>query len=232
MCSSAALATLSQVLEMDPPFVLDTGGAGRIPSDSPIIYCSSKPCFGDSEEEVIASSKSVTPRKFRRIAASKRYHENEKFAKIKPGCISPELREALHISHHDIPLHIYRMRSMGYPPGWLRKAKVERLPLFDGELELDSSLEDLNDLEGERQRLLSEINALKNSLSPISGPSKLKEECKELSEGCANYNRSTFPRKAPESGGMDADRISLNTEHASFNGKSCASMLISLQVKI
>lgn len=30
---------------------------------------------------------------------------------------------------------------MGYPPGWLRKAKVEQLPLFDGEHNINSSPE-------------------------------------------------------------------------------------------
>ncbi|VDP94281.1 unnamed protein product [Echinostoma caproni] len=35
-----------------------------------------------------------------------------------------ELRRALDLARHEIPLHIYRMRSLGYPPGWLRKARV------------------------------------------------------------------------------------------------------------
>lgn len=43
---------------------------------------------------------------------------------------SDELREALDISRRDIPLHIYRMRSLGYPPGWLLKARSEQFPSF------------------------------------------------------------------------------------------------------
>ena len=50
---------------------------------------------------------------------------------------SDELREALDISRRDIPLHIYRMRSLGYPPGWLLKARTERLPSFDAEREYE-----------------------------------------------------------------------------------------------
>ncbi|KAM7540424.1 hypothetical protein Aperf_G00000035196 [Anoplocephala perfoliata] len=145
----------------------------------------------------------------------------------------PELRKALGLSRHDIPLHIYRMRSMGYPPGWLRKAKVEQLPSFDQESDLSHNREvaynedaliafpgfnvysskllekcrefncpriqtadllenfiaslkktsktgdfsrykqsleskDLSDLKGERQRILSEINALKSSMLSFS----------------------------------------------------------------
>ncbi|EUB63865.1 hypothetical protein EGR_01488 [Echinococcus granulosus] len=268
---------------MEPSFVLDTGGTRCISNDSPIIYCSSRSCYGDAEEDTPVKS-IISPRKFRRVAISKRYHENGKFSKIRPGCISSELREALHISHHDIPLHIYRMRSMGYPPGWLRKAKVEQLPFFDGEHEVDSGLEeynedaiiaypgfnvcssklrdeyftlqcpsiqrrhllknfifslrnsstnilefsrykesleskDLNDLKGERQRLLSEINALENSLPLTSNHSELLNKCKELSKTRLDPSESTFLREASDSPRASlADQIfPLNAESASVD---------------
>ncbi|CDS40853.1 protein mcm10 [Echinococcus multilocularis] len=192
---------------------------------------------------------------------------------------------ALHISHHDIPLHIYRMRSMGYPPGWLRKAKVEQLPFFDGEHEVGSGLEvkynedaiiaypgfnvcssklrdeyftlqcpsiqrrhllknfifslrnsstnilefsrykesleskDLNDLKGERQRLLSEINALENSLPLTSNHSELLNKCKELSKTRLDPSESTFLREASGSPRASlADQIfPLNAESASVD---------------
>uniref|UniRef100_A0A183SAR3 PSP domain-containing protein n=1 Tax=Schistocephalus solidus TaxID=70667 RepID=A0A183SAR3_SCHSO len=63
----------------------------------------------------------------------KRYHEIEKFSLYKPGKISSELRRALNLGKHDIPIHVYRMRSLGYPPGWLNKARVEDLPSFNEE---------------------------------------------------------------------------------------------------
>ncbi|KAL5111906.1 hypothetical protein TcWFU_004154 [Taenia crassiceps] len=246
---------------MEPSFVLDTGGAGRTPNDGNIIYCPSKSSFGDPGEEESTPARSV----------------------ITP----PWVYFALHISHHDIPLHIYRMRSLGYPPGWLRKAKVEQLPLFDGEHEINSSLEvkydedaiiaypgfnvcssklrdecyalqcpsmqrchllenfilslrnssnsilevsrykesleskDLNDLEGERQRLLSEINALRNSLpSASSDHSESAKECKGSSKSHAGHSGSTLPREAPDDGRTSNPNQILpsNTEYASFNG--------------
>lgn len=50
---------------------------------------------------------------------------------IKPGRISNELREALNIPENDIPIWIYRMRALGYPPGWLKKAIVDTSDIFD-----------------------------------------------------------------------------------------------------
>jgi zinc finger CCHC domain-containing protein 8 len=49
--------------------------------------------------------------------------ENE-FSKFSPGQLSEDLKEALGIRSNEIPLHVYRMRSMGYPPAWLEEAKV------------------------------------------------------------------------------------------------------------
>ena len=52
-----------------------------------------------------------------------RYHEEQtklkQYQHLKPGIISNELREALGMAEHDLPPHIYRMRMLGYPPGWL-----------------------------------------------------------------------------------------------------------------
>ena len=46
---------------------------------------------------------------------------------------SDNLREALGISANQIPVYVYRMRMLGYPPGWLEHAKkqVSGLVLFD-----------------------------------------------------------------------------------------------------
>lgn len=52
-----------------------------------------------------------------------RYHaekDNEKkFGHLAAGKTSENLREALGLSRHDLPPYIYRMRMLGYPPGWL-----------------------------------------------------------------------------------------------------------------
>ncbi|XP_067010968.1 zinc finger CCHC domain-containing protein 8 homolog [Anabrus simplex] len=64
-----------------------------------------------------------------------RYHldDEQRFAHITPGEISDQLRRALGLSRYDIPKHIYQMRMLGYPPGWLEEAKVSHsgLLLFD-----------------------------------------------------------------------------------------------------
>lgn len=64
-----------------------------------------------------------------------RYHvdANQKFANLEAGRVSEELRMALGLRPGDLPMHVYRMRALGYPPGWLEAAKVSGsgLALFD-----------------------------------------------------------------------------------------------------
>lgn len=47
---------------------------------------------------------------------------------------SEELQEALGISDRHLPPFVYRMRELGYPPGWLKDAELENsgLSLYDG----------------------------------------------------------------------------------------------------
>ncbi len=69
-----------------------------------------------------------------------RYHEDsyqsslndqviieERFRRFQPGIISYELRQALGIRDNQLPMYIYNMRRCGYPPGWLREARVKNL---------------------------------------------------------------------------------------------------------
>lgn len=62
-----------------------------------------------------------------------RYYEPNPTDKIKPGKLSAELREALDIPENDVPIWIYRMRALGYPPGWLKKAIVGNDDIFDSD---------------------------------------------------------------------------------------------------
>uniref|UniRef100_A0A6G1S962 Zinc finger CCHC domain-containing protein 8 n=1 Tax=Aceria tosichella TaxID=561515 RepID=A0A6G1S962_9ACAR len=78
--------------------------------------------------------------------ASSRYYE-DKEADIQPGKISQELRAALNLADNDIPIWIYRMRAIGYPPGWLRKAIVDTDDIFA----TDPSSEDDNNRPGKRK---------------------------------------------------------------------------------
>jgi hypothetical protein len=64
-----------------------------------------------------------------------RYHleEDQKFGDLKPGKMSDELRKALGLHKNEAPRHIYLMRKLGYPPGWLEEAKLtcSDLQMFD-----------------------------------------------------------------------------------------------------
>ncbi|XP_021167269.2 zinc finger CCHC domain-containing protein 8 [Fundulus heteroclitus] len=69
--------------------------------------------------------------------SNQRYHADEveeRFAKFKPGVLSEELLAALGVDGTTLPPLIYRMRHLGYPPGWLKEAEMENsgLSLYDG----------------------------------------------------------------------------------------------------
>lgn len=48
--------------------------------------------------------------------------------------LSGELQDALGVTDKSLPPFIYRMRQLGYPPGWLKEAEMEHsgLALYDG----------------------------------------------------------------------------------------------------
>lgn len=64
-----------------------------------------------------------------------RYHldDEQRFAHFQPGRISHTLRKALGLSRRQLPRHIYNMRRLGYPPGWMQEAKISHsgISLFD-----------------------------------------------------------------------------------------------------
>lgn len=65
-----------------------------------------------------------------------------RFGHFVPGIMTPQLKAALGIADDELPLHIYRMRLLGYPQAWLEEAKIENsgISLFDskGKRVLDS----------------------------------------------------------------------------------------------
>uniref|UniRef100_A0A8C1ZHB3 Zinc finger, CCHC domain containing 8 n=1 Tax=Cyprinus carpio TaxID=7962 RepID=A0A8C1ZHB3_CYPCA len=76
--------------------------------------------------------------------SNQRYHAEEveeRFAKYKPGILSQELLDALGINTKTLPPFIYRMRELGYPPGWLKEAEMENsgLMLYDGSNDEDEN---------------------------------------------------------------------------------------------
>ncbi|XP_004690858.1 PREDICTED: zinc finger CCHC domain-containing protein 8 isoform X1 [Condylura cristata] len=75
-----------------------------------------------------------------------RYHAEEveeRFGRFKPGVISEELQDALGVTEKSLPPFIYRMRQLGYPPGWLKEAELENsgLALYDGRDDTDGEAE-------------------------------------------------------------------------------------------
>ncbi|XP_056103339.1 zinc finger CCHC domain-containing protein 8-like isoform X1 [Rhinichthys klamathensis goyatoka] len=76
--------------------------------------------------------------------SNQRYHAEEveeRFAKYKPGIMSEDLLDALGITVNTLPPFIYRMRELGYPPGWLKEAEMENsgLILYDGSNDEDEN---------------------------------------------------------------------------------------------
>ncbi|NXM65462.1 ZCHC8 protein, partial [Serilophus lunatus] len=107
-----------------------------------------------------------------------RYHVEEveeRFGKFKPGVISGVLQDALGVSDRSLPPFIYRMRQLGYPPGWLKEAEMEHsgLALYDGKA--DGEAED----EGSPQhkRVTYDVSKLVNYPGfNISTPSGIPDE--------------------------------------------------------
>lgn len=75
-----------------------------------------------------------------------RYHFDDsavkRFGKFKPGAISDKLREALGITEQDVPPYIYRMRLLGYPPGYLPKEAKPSLLIYDGDGRINDYIEE------------------------------------------------------------------------------------------
>lgn len=57
------------------------------------------------------------------------------YAHLVPGKLSEDLRKALGLRKYDLPPHIYKMRMLGYPPGWIEEAQNvdSNLSMFDAD---------------------------------------------------------------------------------------------------
>lgn len=100
------------------------------------------------------------PRNHQKINANRRakgknerYHVDlsQKYGHLRPGQVSSKLAKALGLKSKDLPMHVFRMRKLGYPPGWLEEAKVSHsgINLFgsDGAVVLEGE-----DEEGEMEQ--------------------------------------------------------------------------------
>uniref|UniRef100_A0AAY5K4K6 Zinc finger CCHC domain-containing protein 8 n=1 Tax=Esox lucius TaxID=8010 RepID=A0AAY5K4K6_ESOLU len=108
--------------------------------------------------------------------SNQRYHAEEveeRFAKYKPGIMSEELLSALGVDMNTLPPHIYRMRELGYPPGWLKEAEMENsgLTLYDGKVSSEEQTED-----GNGQKISYDVSKLIDFPGfNISAPSSVKD---------------------------------------------------------
>ncbi|XP_067133948.1 zinc finger CCHC domain-containing protein 8 homolog [Centruroides vittatus] len=79
-----------------------------------------------------------------------RYHEDsDQNPKFKPGVISENLRKALDLESYQLPLYIYHMRILGYPPGWLKMAEVESsgITMYDSEGKPEGEIKEDGEIE-------------------------------------------------------------------------------------
>ena len=87
------------------------------------------------------------------VNSKTRYHFDDsamkRFGRFKPGVISDELREALGINEQDLPPYIYRMRHLGYPPGYLPKATKPSLLIYDGDGSINDYIEEQDEQKNE-----------------------------------------------------------------------------------
>ncbi|XP_042885273.1 zinc finger CCHC domain-containing protein 8 homolog isoform X3 [Penaeus japonicus] len=146
-CSVGPMSRLDVVPSYDASFTgiltdveynMETGK--KINDALPKMRCFN--CLGDHN-----FSDCPQPPDMQRIAANRkkhnvtrvpnvRYHEDgeNKYGHFQPGKLSENLRYALGLRPHQLPIFTYRMRVLGYPPGWLRDAEVHQadMKLYDG----------------------------------------------------------------------------------------------------
>ncbi|XP_067138329.1 zinc finger CCHC domain-containing protein 8-like [Centruroides vittatus] len=91
--------------------------------------------FLDKCPEVLDRQRIAYNRKFF-FGINNRYNLKGPMQQIKqfqPGAISKELRDALALKDDQLPQYIYKMRILGYPPGWLKEAEIynSELAMYD-----------------------------------------------------------------------------------------------------
>ncbi|XP_051828674.1 zinc finger CCHC domain-containing protein 8 [Antechinus flavipes] len=146
-----------------------------------------------------------------------RYHAEEveeRFGRFKPGIISEELQDALGVTDKTLPPFIYRMRQLGYPPGWLKEAELENsgLALYDGKDAADGETE-----AGELQNKCVTYDLSKLVNYPgfnISTPKGISDDWRifgsipmqasQQKDVFASYLSSNFQATSPQSGSKRA----------------------------
>lgn len=89
--------------------------------------------------EACGYSDALTMNSFGNPSEASRYHEEsyqsslndqvvieERFRRFRAGELSYELRQAMGLRENQLPMYVYNMRRSGYPPGWLKEARVKK----------------------------------------------------------------------------------------------------------
>ncbi|CAG9773157.1 unnamed protein product [Ceutorhynchus assimilis] len=125
---------------------------------------------------------------------SVRYHleDDLKFGHIHAGRISDNLRYALGLKKYELPPYIYKMRLIGYPPGWLEAAKLTSsdLLMYDGKGNTikNQNAKKATGLDQEKIIRFPGFNA------PLE--SGFKDEYRHY--GVPKYNETQFPKQVEE----------------------------------
>ncbi|CAM1301366.1 ZCCHC8 (predicted), partial [Pycnogonum litorale] len=87
-----------------------------------------------NRQKIAANLKSFRAKNAQSVTSS-RYHLDESNSfKFTPGLLSPELRRAMNLGPSQLPDFVYKMRIIGYPPGWLEDAKIQDdIKLYGGD---------------------------------------------------------------------------------------------------
>uniref|UniRef100_A0A8C4EH40 Zinc finger CCHC domain-containing protein 8 n=1 Tax=Dicentrarchus labrax TaxID=13489 RepID=A0A8C4EH40_DICLA len=143
------------------------------------------------------------------MQSNQRYHADEveeRFAKYKPGVMSEELLTALGIDGDTLPPLIYRMRQLGYPPGWLKEAEMENsgITMYDGNVSNDGSVTDNTN----SQNISYDVSKLVDFPGfNVPAPNRIKDEFRHygsipmqtihMKQNYAAYLSNNFPMFQP-----------------------------------
>lgn len=95
-------------------------------------------CLGDHHlkkcpEKYDRSRIAMNRKEYQSLNAGRYHDDDSQNNAMQPGLISDGLKEALGLRPNQMPLYIYHMRVLGYPPGWMKEAEFETsgLLLYD-----------------------------------------------------------------------------------------------------
>lgn len=131
----------SEVLQVQKKEDVDTKPKRPKPPQNSCWNCngehSLRECKAPRDHEAINRNRLIFQSKQGPRPKASRYHldSDQKYPHIVAGRISKKLYRALGLQRNQLPRHIYRMRTLGYPPGWVEEARVTHsgLTLFDSQ---------------------------------------------------------------------------------------------------